>query len=552
MVKVTRASRRLRGLSPIINSKQPQLETKSKKEIENICPVCMVNEADIGTKCNHLICKKCLERIMYNKNGRKLLQQYYENLEFVDIETSKDQIENLIESYAPCYTKCPTCRQMIYLFDLKKKITKNNKEKSSSLGKCYAYEKEYDLSELDGFVFAINDEITSYSLHFTSEISTRTGTRTKRPKRTNMRPYMSFESENVRSNMGTLDDGTLPPKRLYFEPGFHYNSKSKTFYGEINLDKSSWYGSNRWEVIVQFSSNLQFTCGGCIIMHRDNLNKKKNAISPFDGKWTITGSIPPSRTCSDELTIQVVAGAYSYEPFGYNFHLKFASPDLIKIKWRNVCNRYNFNWIDNPQGPDIGETFSWKNDINYLPSMKWTRESKITSNTMPLLPKVVPLGAGGKNLIRVTPIIPLVAQPSLNSNTLWGNVFVQGAIIGLGSYHFLDCNNDGSFISYEDPLTAFWGTLDDGTPLPARIFFRNSNFDLNSLTFCGDIMWEDDFGITWNGRAIMKYEMVFDKQFKYIESGGIQFIMKGGIKGERMIFGDNNLLYENACLVDLQ
>jgi len=137
-------------------------------------------------------------------------------------------------------------------------------------------------------------------------------------------------------------------------------------------------------------------------------------------------------------------------------------------------------------------------------------------------------------------------EPSYNSQSLWGNTFVQGNEVGLGSYHFVKANDEkGAYISYESSKTTRWGTLDNGSPLPPRVCFRNAEFIEDILTFHGFISWEDDFSTSLNGCTKWEFEMVFDEEFTKIKGGGVRNFLKNGEEGPFLKYKDM-MKYKNA------
>ena len=75
----------------------------------------------------------------------------------------------------------------------------------------------------------------------------------------------------------------------------------------------------------------------------------------------------------------------------------------------------------------------------------------------------------------------------------------------------------GSFISYEKPLP-YW-QCDDGSPMPARIYFKNCSYDEETRTFKGLTDWREK---PLGGESMREYQMVFSEDFGRIESGFIQ------------------------------
>ena len=526
-----------------------------------------------------------MERILYSKNA--MVVRETDSLQLVDPQP--EQVEDILIACAPCFGRCPTCRQQLHLFDLTKydvddgddddnEVNSDTSENGSSTsvrretgqGSETAYEKEYGIGPLGGCVFMLDGHLGLGSLHFSRDESDDTN-----DGENEIRPYVSYESEKLVKHMGCMDDGSTPPSRVYFSDGFHFHRKSNTFLGSIEWKNITWYGSYKWDYVVQFSSNLQHVCGGCIIMHRDTMrpfndhktsddkqqqqhqtqhvqdldrkrHRQKRPCSALDGVWKVAQS----------KSIQIVSGAFAHEPLGYNYRLDFTSSFNVSIKFHKgeeTIVQYNdscFDFERHPEGPAVGDCMSWRANIPSISQMQWTRESVITSET-PLSPKIVPFGVGGKSLRRyVATVQRHSSSPTYDSEVLWGNTFIQARLIGLASYHFISPNEEeGAYISYEHPETAFWGALDDGSPLPARVPFRNIEFDRESRTFRGMITWKADFGASWHGSVSWEYEMVFDAEYRRIESGGVRNFLEGNVESTRHLYGET-LFYLNAYSMD--
>ena len=137
---------------------------------------------------------------------------------------------------------------------------------------------------------------------------------------------------------------------------------------------------------------------------------------------------------------------------------------------------------------------------------------------------------------------PSSYKPVYNGHTLWGNTFYQSFLFGLASYHFKSSsssssssNNDNNnnnthhydaYISYENPNTSVWGSLDDGSPIPSKIKFHNIEWDESNRIFRGSILWFEDYGTTWKGKEKWSYEMKFDSSYMFIVSGTCKMFYK--------------------------
>ena len=89
---------------------------------------------------------------------------------------------------------------------------------------------------------------------------------------------------------------------------------------------------------------------------------------------------------------------------------------------------------------------------------------------------------------------------------------------GLASYHFVDdtvTRSDGrndlaAYISYEHERVAQWPPLDNGTPVPSRVWFSNTSFDSTTRTFRGTIDWEGTYNTTWQGDISWRYAQLWN------------------------------------------
>jgi hypothetical protein len=155
------------------------------------------------------------------------------------------------------------------------------------------------------------------------------------------------------------------------------------------------------------------------------------------------------------------------------------------------------------------------------------------------------LGLGGRLLYSSGPSQPN-ERPTHRGNTLWGNTFCQSFKVGLASYQFL--TNEEAYISYEHPISSQWPSLDDGSPVPARVFFRNTSFDTNERIFRGEICWQQDYGTTWQGFRKWIYEMKFDSKYTFIVSGKVLSILSDSDEPHEMSTFGNDLVYINAAV----
>eukprot|EP00928_Gymnodinium_smaydae_P086190 TRINITY_DN7007_c0_g1_i6.p1 TRINITY_DN7007_c0_g1~~TRINITY_DN7007_c0_g1_i6.p1 ORF type:complete len:275 (-),score=42.33 TRINITY_DN7007_c0_g1_i6:118-942(-) len=105
--------------------------------------------------------------------------------------------------------------------------------------------------------------------------------------------------------------------------------------------------------------------------------------------------------------------------------------------------------------------------------------------------------------------------------SLHNKTFLQHDSLGLASFHFL--TEKEAYISYESSTCSTW-CLDDGSNLPARKYFQDTSFDVNTNTFRGVIDWAPT---SFCGDSRWEYEMVFDPSLTEIIDGRILHFTPG-------------------------
>jgi hypothetical protein len=138
---------------------------------------------------------------------------------------------------------------------------------------------------------------------------------------------------------------------------------------------------------------------------------------------------------------------------------------------------------------------------------------------------------------------PGPAFPVYNAHALAGNVFCQNGRIGLASYHFettaaetyveqhgssASCLPNiivtAAYISYEHSIAATkWPPLDNGRPIPARMYFTNIMITDGGTVFRGTIDWMGTHHTTWNNASCWTYEIRFDAKFQCVVGGAVRF-----------------------------
>jgi hypothetical protein len=141
---------------------------------------------------------------------------------------------------------------------------------------------------------------------------------------------------------------------------------------------------------------------------------------------------------------------------------------------------------------------------------------------------------------------PGPAVPVYNAHALAGNVFCQNGRIGVASYHFettaAETNVEqgssassspnivtAAYISYEHSIAATkWPPLDNGRPIPARMYFTNVEITDGGTVFRGTIDWMGTHHTTWNNATCWTYEIRFDARFQCVVGGSVRFSEHSG------------------------
>jgi hypothetical protein len=225
---------------------------------------------------------------------------------------------------------------------------------------------------------------------------------------------------------------------------------------------------------------------------------------------------------------------------------------------RSVDVHADWDWKSKPTGPTEGETIQWTyvKGPHQGKKAQWTLLQK--ASKLPPPPVEYLGGASGRDYRLHIPVESFPrSPPTYHAATLWGNVFCQAFTVGLASYHFPEPHSESEapYISYEHPSTSRWPPLDNGTPVPSRVPFRDPGFDGQSRTFRGSIRWLEDYGTTWQHTSAWEYEIRFDERFTCIVGGHVKSHHRGSVHGgsdqirELSRYGEN-LVYINAALYE--
>lgn len=462
---------------------------------EYCCPICFHHPDDshklvIGGNCKHPVCQGCMERLLVASSSRGNNLSNYESA--TDEEMLKDQIASL-----PTRGRCPICKASLDLFDIQYFMMEHHDTIS-------LYHKEYNLSNspLRGCVISVDESYnntTSHAWPFYIENLVF-------PEDDSSLPYVEFKE-----NYSTSSDDNAPLRR-YFQPKCFYNDHTHTFHGTVIF--GSLLQEATGEFILQFTDDLKYICQGGII-----LSQMKHQHHPLDGMWTVTWY--PSAASA---TIRVAAGRFSL--YGFTYHIgqhEEASSNTYFFSWpRSVPEVTQTLLLTSETGLNIGDTITWTTNHPNYQRIQWTLLSPFVS-----FPEVIPMFPPGGCLYANETCL-LNDQATINTsytkNSLWGNTFVQLSTVGLASYHFENINGTepSAYISYSHPEAFLsWPPLDNGRPIPSKMYFTNITYIESSKTFCGVIDWFGTHQTTWQGCFRWRYEMVFDTAFVCILRGHV-------------------------------
>ena len=472
----------------------------TEKDNDDPCPICWSTAEEVRnqeiplalTPCGHSACLTCIENVL------------------------------LVRTDIPGYGTCPICRSEIRLFDLMVEVIDNYK--TGDVHSQRLLQSYQDRTTIHGvnlknstlygqIVYTREGGPGAYSMHFPKEI---TCINSSDNSNIDIRPYISCTALSHEK----MDDGTNLPDILYFEPGYYWHDRSKTFHGRISWSNSSggvlFKGSDYWDVILQVSSDARYVCGGGIIKNMIN-------VFPLDGKWTVVWSKNETQT-----DIDVENGFF--QVFNTNYRIQLDKQNTPYILWPDSDIKQEalsgINLDVEPGGPPIGGTIVWQHNDESTGEIVWYRRS--IAKRRPIINYF-----GGENRGRTTYLIREEGMSTANpsnlmkyvSGTIWGNSFLQLGRFGVASYHFiseLGGGLDGAYISYESSECAVWPPLDDGSPVPARVPFSYTSWDVASRTFRGKVEWQRMYGSTWQGDALWDYEMNFCPNYLAIVSGFVK------------------------------
>jgi hypothetical protein len=274
---------------------------------------------------------------------------------------------------------------------------------------------------------------------------------------------------------------------------------------------------------------------------------------PLDGTWECK--------LNSGRVLKIHVQFHSFDLMSKRCHFFINNDNKVQFKIPGLLLRESKQEIlPDTTGPCIGETLSWESN-NTAFGCEWKRLSMNLdeiSRVVRMNPLVSDSIGPGVQFIysRVgnedTRDLDTLG-PTYHADSLWGNTFCQAFTVGLASYHFIKPEEDRvnnnteefqAYISYENPKTTQWPNLDNGHPIPSRVQFRNIQWNEETRTFKGDILWMEDYGTTWTGDSKWMYEITFDTSYRFIQSGTCTMSNR---EPTHQFFG-HDLIYLNAAL----
>lgn len=400
----------------------------------NLCPICHEEGKRLihsKVTCRHGFCEDCLVLLLFRPGPAR-------------------DVTSLLNV-------CPMCRQDLHLIDM---VFQDQPEQPA-----FQVLEKHVPEEIEGATYKeVEDDLYLKSLYFSQE------------KCSMQAPLTGMECE-------------IQP--IYYHP------KTHTWHGSVKFDESDAI-YDRWLVWLTFDCSFRHIQRGLLRKYR----RKSNEPFLFQGEWKslfLGDTIDETNTTVIHVsdTQLVMAGEAEY------VLLTETTDDILTLRLFRVNTLVVTGQAtpsfeaqlekgsDNiPTGGEI--LWNWCDTSTSAESprqWKWTRKTIGSHDQSHELYHIG--GESGHTFRRVFAQEHLI--PQYNYDSLWGNVFCQAFMVGLASYHFVDENQ--CYISYEHQRTSAWPALDDGSPIPSRVYFHNVSFRDN--TFRGEIRWQEDYGCTW-------------------------------------------------------
>jgi hypothetical protein len=458
---------------------------------EEVCPVCLLDDVSfVKGQCQHKVCLPCLERILS-----------------FPVQRPRDSNTILPHEDAhldvPTRGRCPMCRCEICLFDLERDAANDDTDPPTDV--MLAIEKNHDIlaTDLKGRVYVRNRlRVGDQSLHFPSDAEEEEA---KKQGTGPLLPYIDF------SKVEESEFGTKLPEKKYFEPDCHFHFPTRTFHGRLNWGSCSHRisGSLEWEYSIAFSSDFQFISRGVLIKKRNKCSDSScqglDCKFPLDGRWRVSwpdSSLRLDKTCVVHNNIWIESSQFPFSDEECNWSIRYQEDKYPVLACPSVGVQKSHHDMAEKE-IKVGES------LEFSPSdpkfhMVWTRE---TCDPAREHLEVLNFGFGPSQLYyhALSEDAMNSRAPEYHSETVWGNTFCQAFKVGLASYHFMETIEAGAYVSYEHERTSMWPPLDNGNPIPSKIWFTETSFDPETRIFRGKIDWEGSHRTTWQGCRWWRY-----------------------------------------------
>jgi hypothetical protein len=597
---------------------------RNEQDWTKSCPICFVEGAVLARSpsCGHAFCIGCLGQFFAlddtctdEEDSNSISRQHGP----VDTDTSLlDQLQCRNLDGIATLERCPLCRFPMSLVAM---IHVENGEPVWSRGRCTNWEE----TPLAGKVFATRKGIGFDSFHFPSKTCAgnddHVGQQLNPPPNRRL-PYLLWRQD--RSLYPHPSDTRHTSTPYYFDPGSFYFAPKRTFHGTLSLPDA--HGNpQRHDVLLCFAApNHSWITGGFILRSPSQAppSFKWTSYYPLDGRWKVTWyseKLDPGRTLHDcdDLVIDTdyldVKGNVAHDAASMQYMLRYDDKDRIYFHWPGWGVTQTLEPQDdfrrNRGAPDVGDLLRWTTSDTQQPYIVWERETIEAHPHGSGSIEYFGRSGGQTNMHQSNPLNTFLGYhhagawyrevrgtttttgnlngpPRYVPEQLWGNTFCHDLQVGLASYHFgmmqLAAGQQEAqpfaYISYESDACSRLPPLDDGSPIPPRVYFHNISVhevqETRSVTnlgpeeeeeitaadsscrvttthvvFRGTVEWLEDYGTTWLNHERCEYEMRFDSQFTCIASGTVH-CTAATTERELLLKYGTDLVYINAGIVD--
>jgi len=514
------------------------------------CPICFLQcKVFVHGPCRHSLCVECMELVL-NANSS------------VDRWPPPSKADAHLS--APTLGRCPICRSTLSLFDIvdRKTLKLLHPVDTESWRPRPRIEnqRESDLHPHPQQQFPVGEVANEMLSSLAESLSSLTLSAEKRHPLENAVyvPYrhrpgefsIHWDWERVRSHdpdnecfrrpflnltlairrrpeFWRLEDNSFARPIQFMEEGCHFHEPSRTFHGRITWPVPL-QGSYEWDIILGFSKDYRCISTGRIHHKRGRVLKpgdvpksytneeRELCKHPMDGRWTVVWENWDGKEQRSEIRVS----NNEFQQGGWPFFFNVSDPENIFAQWPRSPHRQTIvegvDLTKHPKGPPAGHRIRWETSDPKAPDLVWIRQ---TVGPVPT-EKVHHYGMGEDKFFYQRLDAELRDTiPKYHGDSVWGNVFTKRMCIGSASYHFVSPTE--SYISYRHPSCRDLPLMDDGSPLPDRVNFRNVAWDPEERKLTATVEWEQDFGTSWNDNVRWKLTMYFDTEFMVILKGGV-------------------------------